>query len=43
MLGIHNVPYTKLVTWDSELTKPNKVSALMELRVMVGRQRRLAR
>jgi len=34
------VPDTKLVSWDLELTKPNKASALAGLTVVVGRLRR---
>ena len=34
------MPDTKLVTWDLELTKPNKASALAGLTVVMGRLRR---
>ena len=34
------MPDTKLVTWDLELIKPNKASALVRLTVVVGKLRR---
>lgn len=39
LLSICSAPYTKKVTWCSERTKPNTASALMELIVMMGKQR----
>lgn len=40
MWSIYSEPHPKLGTWDAELSKPSKVSALTELTVMVGKQKR---
>lgn len=39
MLGIFSESPTKLGTWDAELSKQSKVSALIELTVMVRKQK----